>query len=179
MDYIEELARLLTEQKRLDEKLEETQTSFSDIRKRISEYLVQSSLKSTEGVAQMDEGLIQKEKTFERLLQALHEMKSDIQGKIRPLEEEIVRANVSQLLENYNNQRERLTDCLNGIDQAILDCRLLFENSKKIFGNLSEVNEKLSGLGAPTLPVENSLENGDMAKVLRERIEHLRLQGKI
>ena len=179
MDYIEELARFLTEQKRLDDKMEETETSLSDIRKRISETLVQSSLKSTEGDARMDEGLIQKEQTFVRLLQALHEMKDGIQAKIRPLEEEIVGANVRRLLENHNNQKGRLADCLNSIDQAILDCRLLFENSKKIFGNLSEVNDKLSGLGAPTLPVENSLETSDMTKGLRERIEHLRLQGKI
>ena len=179
MDYIEELAKFLTEQKRLDEKLEETQTSLSDIRKRLSETLVQSSLTNTEGIARMDEGLIQKEQTFERLLQALHEMKDQIQVKIRPLEEEIVRANVSRLLENHNNQRERLADCLNNIDQAILDCRLLVENSNRLFGTLSEVNEKLSGLGATTLPVANSLGNGDIEKSLRERIEHLRLQGKL
>ncbi len=179
MESLEELAGLLTEQKRLDEKLEETRESLSSIRKKISKSLVHSSLNRTEGPMPMDEGLVQKEQTFERLLQAFVDMKGEIQTKIRLLEEEIVQANVSHLLEIHDNRKNRLEACLNILDQSILDCRLPVENSKKIYEELNLLNEKLSRLGVEPLPVANSLGGGQFEKMLRQRIEHLRLQGKI
>lgn len=176
---LEELARLLTEQKRLDEKLGETRESLSGIRKKISESLVHSSLNNSDGPIPMDEGLVQKEQTFERLLQAFVDMKGEIQTKVRLMEEEIVQANVKHLLEIRDNQKNRLEACLSTIDQSILDCRLHVENSKKIYEELNLLNEKLSSLGVEPLPVANSLGGGQFEKMIREQIEHLRLKGKI
>jgi len=176
---IEELARLLTEEKKLDEKLQETQTVLSTVKRKVSESLVTPYINKTEGTVPVDESLVQKEQSFERLLQALQDMKREIQTRIRPLEEEIVQVNVKNLKETYDGQKKKLGDCLNTIDQTILDCRALIEDSKKILAELTDLNEKLSHLGANPLPIKNSPRDGDITDLIRQRIEHLRLQGKL
>jgi len=178
-ESIEELARLLTEEKRLDEKLQETQEILSTVKKKVSESLVIPYIQKTEGPLPIDESLVQKEQSFERLLQALHDMKTEIQTRIRPLEEEIVQVNIKNLKEMYENQKEKLGVTLDTIDQTILDCGEIMETTKKIQLELNDLNEKLSHLGASPLPIWNSPRNGDIGELIRQRIEHLRLQGKL
>ncbi|HEX9880610.1 MAG TPA: hypothetical protein VGB25_10480 [Candidatus Binatia bacterium] len=179
MEPVEELAQLLSEHKRLDEKLEETQATLSGVRKEISRTMALSSLKLGNGPVSLDEGLVRKEQTFERLLQALLDMKTEVEGKIRPLEEEIIQANVRNLLDIHASQISRLENCLNAIDQALVDCRPHVANSKKLFDDLNLLNEKLARFGAEALPISSSVGGGEIEKVLRERIERLRLQGKV
>lgn len=179
MEPVEELARLLTEHKRVDEKLEETQASLAGIRREISHSLAHSSLDRENGPVAVDEGLVRKEQTFERLLQALLDMKTEIEEKIRPLEDEIVQANIKSLLEIHASQRNRLENCLNAIDQALLDSRPQVEKSKELYDDLNLLNEKLARLGTEPRTISNNLGGGEFEKVLRERIEHLRLQGKL
>ena len=68
-ESIEELARLLTDEKRLDDKLQETQTVLSTVKKKISESLVTPYIQRTESPMPIDESLMQQEQSFERLLQ--------------------------------------------------------------------------------------------------------------
>ena len=178
-DSIEELARLLTEEKRLDKKLQETQEVLSTVKKKVSESLVTPYIHKTEGPVSIDEILLQKEQSFERLLEALRDMKREIQTRIRPIEVEIVQVNIKNLTERYENQKKKLGEALDIIDQSILDCGELVENSKKIHLELADLNEKLSHLGASPLPIQNSPRDCDIGELVRHRIEHLRLQGKL
>ncbi len=178
-ESIEELARLLTEEKRLDDKLQETQTVLSTVKKKITESLVTPYIQRTESPMPIDESLMQQEQSFERLLQALRDMKQEIQTKIRPIEEEIVQVNIKNLNEMYDNQKTKLGEALNTIDQTILDCGELIETTKNIHMELSGLNEKFSRLGASPLSARNSPRNGDIVDFIRQRIEHLRLQGKL
>jgi len=178
-ESIEELARLLTEEKRLDEKLQETRADLSTVKKKVSESLVTPYIHKMDGPVPIDESLVQKEQSFARLLQALLDMKREIQTRIRLLEEEIVQVNVKNLKEMYENQKKKFGDCLNTIDQTILDCGELVKNSKKMHSELINLNEKLSHLGANPLPIQNSPRDGDIGELIRQRIEHLRLQGKL
>jgi len=100
-ESIEELARLLTEEKRLDKKLQETQEVLSTVKKKVSESLVTPYINKTEDPVPIDESLVRKEQSFERLLQALLDMKREIQTRIRPIEEEIVQVNIKNLTERY------------------------------------------------------------------------------
>jgi len=178
-ESIEQLARLLTEEKRLDEKLQETQEVLSTVKKKVSESLVIPYIQKTEGPVPIDESLVRKEQSFERLLQALLDMKRVIQTRIRPIEEEIVQVNIKNLKERYENQKKKLGEVLDTIDQNILDCGELVETSKKFHLELANINEKLSHLGASPLPSQNSPRDGDIGELIRQRIEHLRLQGKL
>ncbi|NIO11928.1 MAG: hypothetical protein GTO40_29420 [Deltaproteobacteria bacterium] len=177
---IEELARLLSEEKRLDEKLQETQAVLTSVKKKISESLVTPYIhQKSESPVKVDESLVQQEQSFERLLQALVDMKQEIQARIRPLEEEIVQVNIKNLNESRQNQRNKLDDALDSLDHRILECREIIETTQKIHLELSDLNEKLTRLGAAPLAAKNSPRNGDIFDFIRQRIEHLRLQGKL
>ncbi|MFQ5852430.1 MAG: hypothetical protein ACE5JU_17845 [Candidatus Binatia bacterium] len=176
---IEELAKLLTEEKRLEEKVHETKATLSSVKKKISESLVRPYINRTEGTPPMEEDLMKTEQAFERLLQALLEMKQEIQTRIRPLEEQIVKANAEYLKDTFDQQKNMLGDCLNAIDQKILDCRQHIEEYERIHSDLNTINERLSRLGGEPLPTPNSLHSTDIGDIIRQRIEHLRSQGKI
>ena len=120
-----------------------------------------------------------REETYERLLQALLDMKNEIQTRIRPLEDQIVQANVEYLKEVFEQQNNRLGDCLDSIDQKILDCRMHIEDYKRIYTDLDGLNDRLSRLGAEAPPISNSLPSTDIGDIIRQRIEHLRFQGKV
>ncbi len=108
-------------------------------------------------------------------------MKQEIQTKIRPIEEEIVQVNIKNLNERYDNQKTKLGEALNTIDQTILDCGELIETTKNIHMELSGLNEKFSRLGASPLsarrvkPSKNLTLAGFVASLqnLTEVVSHL------
>ncbi len=120
-----------------------------------------------------------REETYERLLQALLDMKNEIQTRIRPLEDHIVQARIECLKEVFERQNNRLGDCLDSLDQKILDCRMHIEDYKRIYTDLDALNDRLSRLGAESLPISISLPSTDIGDVIRQRIEDLKLQGRI
>jgi len=117
-----------------------------------------------------------REETYERLLQALLDMKNEIQTRIRPLEDQIVQANVEYLKEVFEQQNNRLGDCLDSLDQKILDCRKHIEDYKRIYTDLVALNARL---GAEAPPISNSLPSTDIGDIIRQRIEDLKLQGRL
>jgi len=122
---------------------------------------------------------MEREETYERLLQALLDMKNEIQTRIRPLEDQIVQANVEYLKEVFEHQNNLLGDCLNAIDQKIIDCRAHTEDYKRIHADLSGLNDRLTRLGAEAPAISNSLPSTDIGDIVRQRIEQLRFQGRL
>ncbi len=122
---------------------------------------------------------VKREETYERLLQALLDMKNEIQTRIRPLEDQIVQANVEYLKEVFEQQNNRLGDCLDSLDQKILDCRKHIEDYKRIYTDLVALNDRLSRRGAEAPPISNSLPSTDIGDIIRQRIEDLKLQGRL
>jgi len=122
---------------------------------------------------------MEREETYERLLQALLDMKNEIQTRIRPLEDQIVQANVEYLKEVFEHQNNLLGDCLNAIDQKILDCRAHIEDYKRIYSDLTALNDRLARLGADAPAISNSLPSTDIGDIVRQRIEQLRFQGRL
>ncbi len=120
-----------------------------------------------------------REETYERILQALLDMKDEIQTQIRPLEDQIVQARIEDLKEVFEQQNNRLSDCLDSLDQKILDCRMHIEDYKRIYTDLVALNDRLSRRGAEAPPISNSLPITDIGDIIRQRIEDLKLQGRL
>ncbi|MFQ5541250.1 MAG: hypothetical protein ACE5E2_00345 [Candidatus Binatia bacterium] len=125
----------------------------------------------------MEEDLMKREQAHVRLLEALLDMKSEIQSRIRPLEEQIVQANIENLKDMFDQQKKMLGDCLTAIDRKILECLLHLQDYKRIQSDLSTLNEKLSRFGVASLPIPDSLPIEDLGDTIRQRIEHLKLKG--
>ncbi|MEE9144111.1 MAG: hypothetical protein V3U06_05005, partial [Candidatus Binatia bacterium] len=73
---IEELARLLGEEKRLEEEIRATQDTLSRIKKKMSESIVHRYINRSEGTDPMEEDLTKREQAHARLLEALLDMKT-------------------------------------------------------------------------------------------------------
>ena len=91
---------------------------------------------------------MREEQSYERLLQALQDMKSEIAKQIRPVEEQIIQANVEHLRQTFNQESRRLSKCLEEIDDNILACRQYLQDYERIRSSLYGLNEKLTQLGA-------------------------------
>lgn len=176
---IEELAKLLAEEERVEEKIRETRTSLGDIKKRISESLVHRYVAMTEEKIAMPEDLMKEEQSYERLLQALLDMKNEIAKRIRPVEEQIVQANVDYLKQMFSQEKSKLGECLDAIKQKILDCRLHVEEYEQICSELNAVNSRLSRFGAEPLAMPEPLPTTDLGDLIIGCIRELRSQGKL
>jgi DNA repair exonuclease SbcCD ATPase subunit len=176
---IERLAKLLSDEARIEDKIRDAKAALSLIQKRVSEALAQHYMAMKEPRIQIPEELMREEESFERLLQALQDMKNEIAKQIRPVEEQIIQANVDHLRQIFDQESRRLTKCLEEIDDNILACRQYLQDYEHVRSSLHGVNEKLSQLGAESLPLPDGLPTLELGEIVRERIEHLRSQGKI
>jgi len=178
-DPVEKLVKLLTDDTRVDDRIRATQASLALAKRRVSESLAQHYLASSEPRVQLPEDLMREEQSYERLLQALQDMKSDIARQIRPVEQQIIQANVDHLRQSFNQESRRLSKCLEEIDDNILACRQYLHDYERIRSGLKMLNEKLVQLGADAIAIPDGLATTDLGEIVRQRIEHLRAQGKI
>ena len=95
---VEELAKPLTEDEQVEWKIRETQGAPSNIREKISESIGVSYVEKIEEKILMPEILMKEEQPCERPLQALLYMKKENAKQIRPVEEQIVQAEVVKFL---------------------------------------------------------------------------------
>jgi len=176
---IERLVKLITDESRVDAKIRDAQAALTLVKKRVSESLAQNYVSTRELRIQLPEELMREEQSYERLLQALQDMKSEIAKQIRPVEEQIIQANVEHLRQSFSQESRRLCKCLEEIDDNILACRQYLQEFERIRSSLYGLNEKLTQLGAESIPIPDGLPTTDLGEIIRQRIEYLRSQGKI
>jgi len=176
---VEKLVKLISDESRVDEKIRDTQAALTLVKKRVSESLAQHYISTREPRIQLPEDLMREEQSYERLLQALQDMKNEIAKQIRPVEEQIIQANVDHLRQTFSQESHRLSKCLEEIDDNILACRQYLQDYERIRSSLYGLNEKLTQLGAESVRLPDGLPTTDLGEIVRQRIEDLRLQGKI
>lgn len=176
---VETLAKLLGDAARIDEKIRDATDALTLIRKRVSESLAQRYVAMKDYRFQMPEDLMKEEQSYERLLQALQDMKTEIAKQIRPVEDQIIQANVDHLRQTFNQESRKLFKCLEEIDENILACRQYLLDYERIRSSLHSLNEKLCQLGAAAIQVPDGLPSADLGEIVRQRIEHLRSEGKV
>ena len=176
---VELRAKLLADEARLEKKIRETRAALTLIQKRVSECMAHHYIAMKQPRILMPEDLMREEQSYERLLQALQDMKSEITKQIRPVEEQIIQANVEHLRQSFGEESQRLAKCLDEIDDNILACRQYLQDYDRIRSGLQSLNEKLAQLGADSLQIADGLPTTDLGEIIRERIDHLRSQGKI
>ena len=173
------LVKLLRDETRLEEKIRDTQAALTLVKKTVSESLAQHYISTRGAAIQMPEDLMKEEQSYERLLQALQDMKTEIAKQIRPVEEQIIQANVDHLRQSFNQESRKLGKCLQEIDENILACRQYLQDYERIRSTLHSLNEKLSQLGADGVQMPENLPSSDLGEIIRQRIDYLKSQDKI
>jgi len=176
---LEQLVKLIGDEALVDKRIHETQAALVLVKRRVSESLALHYIATREVRIQMPEDLMREEQSYERLLQALQDMKSEIAKQIRPVEEQIIQANVDHLRQTFSQESRRLSKCIEEVDDNILACRQYLQEYARIRASLDALNQKLAQLGAEGIQVPDGLDTSDLGEIVRQRIEHLRSQGKI
>jgi len=176
---VEHLVKLIADESRLDAKIRDTQAALTLVKKRVSESLAQHYISTREPKIQLPEDLMREEQSYERLLQALQDMKSEIAKQIRPVEEQIIQANVEHLRQTFAQESRRLSKCLEEIDDNILACRQYLQDYERVRASLYGLNDKLVQLGAESIAVPDGLPSADLGEIIHQRIEQMRSQGKL
>jgi primosomal protein N'' len=95
------------------------------------------------------------------------------------VEQQIIQANIDHLRQSFSQESRRLSKCLEEVDDNILACRQYLQEYERIRAGLNMLNDKLIQLGADKLVLPDGLATTDLGEIIRQRIEHLRSQGKI
>ncbi len=76
-------------------------------------------------------------------------------------------------------EARRISQCIEGIDHRLLDCRKSLEEYRRLCSTLRTINGQLSRLGAQPLAVADDLPAQDLSEILKSRIDHFKSTGKI
>lgn len=118
------------------------------------------------------------EESIERLFETFLLISKNFDQQIRSWDEQIRRAQVEYLESAFQQQKDTLADCVKGIDQQLLALSVYLEECQRLQSSLHDLNEKLTRLGAASLPMPES-PSGNITALLTERLDHLKSQGKV
>lgn len=176
---IEQLHDVLRERGKVAEKITGVKTALGIIRRNLSTALAQRYMQTAQPGIEIGEGLMKEEQTYERLLQALHDMQAQIEERVRPIAEQVIQAEVERLRDLSERHRSALQDSIAHIDESILNCRSYVDQYQQKRSDLVALNERLTKLGANPAPLPDSLPEANLGDVIRARVEGLRTEGKI
>jgi DNA repair exonuclease SbcCD ATPase subunit len=176
---VAQLAKLRADEARIDQQIQDTQAALKLAQKRVSECLAQRYGATNEPRVEIPEDLMKEEDSFERLLQALEDMKAEITKQIRPVEEQLIQTNLDHLRYSFSEETQNLSKCLEQIDDRIMACRKQLEEYEHICASLDELKRKMDQIGAGPGEIPDRLPISDFGQVVQQRLEYLRFQGKI
>lgn len=122
---------------------------------------------------------MKEEQAYERLMRALHEMRTQIEEGVRPVAEQVVQQEVERLRSQSEQQRSILKDCLAHIDHSILNCRSQMDDYRQTRSDLVALNESLANLGAEPVAVPDHFPAENLGDLILARLQGLRAKGKI
>jgi len=123
--------------------------------------------------------LVTEEQTYERLLRALEDMKTQIEDRVRPVAEQVVQAEVERLRYLSEHHKNALEQCLTQIDRSILGCRDHVNAYREKRSDLMMLNQRLAKLGAEPVPFPEQIPVANVEELIRARVEGLATEGKI
>ena len=73
----------------------------------------------------------------------------------------------------------RLSQCIEQIDNRLVDCRKSLEEYRRLRVALRVINSQLSRLGAEPLSLGDDLVTHDLSEIIKNRIDHFKSSGKL
>jgi len=119
------------------------------------------------------------EPAYDAVFQALVDIRKNLDEKIGLLDEQIRRAQLECLEHAFQQQKDALTECLDGIDQQMITLSVYIEEYRHLHGSLRNVNEKIAELGGIPTVMPETIAGDSLAEVLAGRLDYLKSQGKI
>lgn len=173
-DPIKQLQHLLDDPGKVLEKISRIQAALGSVKAPVAEAAPDAPISSEAGsVAKTDA------ETYGSLLQALRDMQSQIEESLRPLAERVVQAETERLRDWIAREHRALDECLARIDQSILACVELIQESKKKHTDLTTLKQRLEEFGAASSALPELSQSQDPGEIINARLRSLREHGKI
>ena len=120
------------------------------------------------------------ELAYDAVFQALVDIKKNLDEKINLLDEQIRRAQLECLDDAFQQEKDALAECLDGIDEQLITLSVYIEEYQHLHGSLRNLNEKIAELeGGKSLVMPESIAGDSLVEVLAGRLDYLKSQGKI
>jgi hypothetical protein len=174
-DPIKQLQGLLDDPGKVLEKISSIHSALDSIKTNLPQ---SAGAETIVGQAQRP-GALPDDPVFGRLLQALRDMQAQIEERIQPIAQEMVRYEVARLRDQSDEHQSALKECLAQIDQNILNCLARMDEYQRRCADLSALNLRLTDLGAVPEPLSPRIAIDNAADNIVARLDGLRLTGKI
>ena len=175
-DPIKQLQGLLDDPGKVLEKISSIHSALDSIKTNLPQ---SAGAETIVGQAAQRPGALPDDPVFGRLLQALRDMQAQIEERIQPVAQEMVRYEVARLRNQSEDHQNALKDCLAHIDQNILNCLARMDEYQRRCADLSVLNLRLADLGAAPEPLPPTIVLDSAADSIAARLEGLRLGSKI
>jgi hypothetical protein len=110
---------------------------------------------------------------YHRLMQALREMRAQIDQRVRPAVQLMVQNEINHLRAQSEEKIAALKDCLSQIDQSILQCLAGLDEYQKCYVDLAMLNTKLTDLGVSPEPLPENIPLDQLSETISARITNL------
>jgi hypothetical protein len=179
LDPIKQLQSLIDDRGKVLEKIASIHSALGSIVKTSASPLSAQQAPSATALAGEDRSIqAAEDPLYDRLLQTLHDMQTQIEERVRPLAQQTVEIEVARLREQSKRDQTALLECLARIDQCVLSCVERIEEYQSKHSELARLNQRLAVLGAETLPLPDHWSRRNANEIIRARLEELRLKDK-
>ena len=107
---------------------------------------------------------------YRRLLQALHEMQTQIEQRVRPAAQLVVQNQVDQLRAQSDEKMAALRACLEQIDRSVVQCLAGLDEYQTRYADLDTLNKNLTGLGASAEPLPAKISVEQLSETISARL---------
>lgn len=171
-DPIKQLQSLLTDRSKVLERVSGIHAMLDSIRPPVLSAANSESSAKTAGVAPTAD-----EEPYDRLLQILHDVQSQIENQVRPLAQQAIAFEVERLREQAAIDQRDLSACVEQIDRCVSACLQRAHEYRREHAELALFNGRLTTLGAAPEPLPECA--SEITEIISARLEWLRLQQKI
>ena len=115
---------------------------------------------------------------YRRLLQALQEMQTQIEQRVRPAVQRVVQNQLDQLREQSDEKMAALRDCLGQIDRSVVQCLAGLDEYQNRYADLDTINKNLTDLGASPEPLPAKISVEHLSETISARLTDLSQKGR-
>ena len=123
--------------------------------------------------------LMKTEPAYDAVFQALVDIRKNLHEKINLLDQQIRSAQLQCLEDAFQQQKETLADCVDGIDQELVKLSVYLDEYWHLYASFNDLNGRISGLGGEPLAMPEPLAGDSLAMILAGRFDFLKSQGRI
>lgn len=118
--------------------------------------------------------------TFDTVFQVLADIRRILNEKLSSLDEHFRRAELECLENIFEQQKDALAECLDGMDQQLIALSVYVEEYQRLYARLKELKEKrIPELGGTPPALPEPIAGNSLMETLAGRLEYLKSQGKI